>query len=389
MRRVLLLAWRYIAHNKAKSAVLVACITITTILPITIHTLVRLYNAELVARAETTPLIVGAKGNRYDLCLKSLYFRAEEPETHAYHEVRKLLDSGLCSPMPLHLKYTARTFPVVGTSPEYFAFRGLRLASGALPVFLGEAVIGNEVAERLALGAGDKIMSDQVNLYDLSQTYPLKMMITGVLERADTPDDSAVFIDVKTAWVIDGNIHGHSDVTKNAPKTAILEKTDTNVSVDSSIIEYNEITPENLASFHAHGDPEDFEITSVLVVPDGKKPATLLKGRYKVSKDRQMIVPLAVIGELMGIVFKVEMFFRANQAVVLVSTILFLGLVVVLSLRLRRREMQTMFRIGCSRMTIFWVQAAELGIILLMSVALAGAFSAGLILLAPELVSVL
>jgi hypothetical protein len=40
-------------------------------------------------------------------------------------------------------------------------------------------------------------------------------------------------------------------------------------------------------------------------------------------------------------------------------------------------------------MTVFWLQTAELGIIVALSVAMAGALSAGLILLAPELVSVL
>ena len=102
-----------------------------------------------------------------------------------------------------------------------------------------------------------------------------------------------------------------------------------------------------------------------------------------------MIVPLGVIEELMGIVFQVEMFFEANFAMVLVSTALFLALVVMLSLRIRRREMQTMFRIGCSRMTVFWLQAAELAMVLSASAFLAAGIAGGVVLLAPELVRVL
>lgn len=277
----------------------------------------------------------------------------------------------------------------MGTAIEYFEFRGLEMAAGTRPAFIGDAVLGAGVAEQLALGVGDSIMSDQIDLYDLSQTYPLKMKIVGVFTGTGTPDDHAVFVDVKTAWTIDGKSHGHTDVAKNAPKGSILEKTATNITVDSSIIEYNEITEENIRTFHFHGNPAGFPVMSIVVIPHDGKAATMLKGRYNVSKDRQMIGPFDVIGELMGIVFRVEMFFKANFVIVLVSTVLFLALVVVLSMRLREREMTTMFRIGCSRRTIFWLQTAELGIVLVMSMGAAGVLSAALVLLAPELVTVM
>ena len=49
-------------------------------------------------------------------------------------------------------------------------------------------------------------------MYDLSAEYPLKMRVTGILAPTGTPDDLAVFTDVKTAWVIDGIGHGHDDL---------------------------------------------------------------------------------------------------------------------------------------------------------------------------------
>ena len=36
--------------------------------------------------------------------------------------------------------------------------------------------------------------------------------MVGILAPTSTPDDEAVFVDIKTAWVISGIGHGHEDV---------------------------------------------------------------------------------------------------------------------------------------------------------------------------------
>ncbi len=389
MRRILLLAWRYVAFNRLKTALLVACVTITLALPVAVHLLVRRYNRELIERAESTPLIVGAKGSRFDLCLRTLYFGAEEPEQFAAGEADVVREDGLGTPIPVYARYSAKKHPVVGTTFEYFEFRGLELREGEWPMVLGECVLGSKVAEREGLGAGDRILTDKTNIYDISQGYALMMHITGVLAETGSPDDHAIFADIKSVWIVDGRCHGHMNIAKTPDPRYVLARTKGNVVGNPALFVYNEITPENIDSYHFHGDPATFPITSLIVVPKDAKSATILGARYNASKDRQMIVPLEVIGELMGIVFQVEMFFKANFGVVLASTALFLVLVVMLSLRIRRREMETMFKIGCSRMTVFWLQAAELVMILGMSAVLAAGIAGGLVLLAPELVRVM
>ena len=391
MSRILLLAWRYAAFNRLKTTLLVACVTITLALPVSVHLLVRHYSEELIARAESTPLVIGAKGNRYDLCLRTLYFEADEPERLPYGEADVIREDEerLGTPIPVYARYTAQKHPVVGTTFEYFEFRRLSLAEGEWPMMLGECVLGSSAAEELGLGVGEKILTDKTNIYDISQGYALMMRITGVLAESGSPDDHAVFTDVKSVWIVDGRCHGHMNIAKTPDPKYVLSRTRENVVGNPALFVYNEITPENIDTYHFHGDRSTFPITSLIVVPKDDKSATILKGRYGVSKDRQIIVPLGVIEELMGIVFQVEMFFKANFGMVLVSTALFLVLVVLLSLRIRRREMETMFKIGCSRMTVFWLQAAELVMILAASAVLAAGISGGLVLLAPELVTVL
>ena len=51
--------------------------------------------------------------------------------------------------------------------------------------------------ERVQIGSGDGV-------FDLAGVYPLRMRVVGVLEPSHTPDDGAVFVDLKTTWSIQG-----------------------------------------------------------------------------------------------------------------------------------------------------------------------------------------
>ncbi|MDP6356471.1 MAG: ABC transporter permease [Planctomycetota bacterium] len=380
--RTLLLAWRYLTYHRALAFILVICLTISMFLPLCVNLMVDYYERDLIQRSQATPLLIGARGNRYDLVLKSLYFTAEQPETIAWSEVEMVLDSGRGIPIPLHVRYSAQRQPVAGTSPEYFEFRGLSPKDGTLPLMLGDAVLGAGVARKLNLNVGDYLLTDQASLYDLASVYPLKMKVVGILNETHSPDDHAVFVDYKTTWVIEGIGHGHTDLAA-ADRSVILKREEKNVVGNAAVLEYTEITRDNINEFHFHGDWANFPLTSVIVLPESVKSATLVKSQINASKTIQMLVPLEVIEELLGVVFRVKRFFDANFLLVAIATALFMVLVVMLSLRIRQREMETMFRIGCSRMTIFWLQVSELAIILLISAGLAGILSSGVLVFAP------
>jgi len=384
MNRVLLLAWRYVAYHKVKTAILTIGLTLTFVLPLTATLLIRHYGDALLHRARATPLVLGVKGNRFDLVLKALYFSAAPVDDVTMADVSAIRDSGYGLPIPLHLEYTARgTHPIVGTTLDYFEFRGLHPQRGKMPMTLGEAVLGATAAEQLGLGPGDALFSDQRSLYDITRTYPLKMHIIGVLAKTDSPDDNAVFVDIKTAWIIAGITHGHQDVSATSNPAIVLQRSDDEVVTNAAIVEYNEVTPQNLHTFHTHAPEDKLPVTAVLVVPNDAKGATILKGRYSVSETRQLLVPEEVVTDLMGLVFQVKRFFDASFALVTVATLLFLILVMLLSRALRRREMETMFKIGCSRRMTFWLQLGELGIVLALSIISAGILAGAALLVAP------
>ncbi len=386
MAGILLLARRYVAYHKLKTAVVVACVTLTLYLPVAMHLLVSEFESSLSARAQATPLVIGAKGSQLDLTLHAMHFQAKPPELTSMGELEQVRDGGRAMAIPLHVKYEAQGYPVVGTSLEYFDFRKLRISSGSQLARLGDCVLGARVARRQNLVPGDRLQTDPENLFDIAGSYPLKMRVVGVLQENHTADDEAVFVDVKTAWIIQGVGHGHQSLSNDTQDDVILDRSDDQIVANAALPQFMEITDDNVDSFHFHGDPTDFPLTAVIAVPHDEKSDTILQGSYLSSDTTQIVKPTDVVKQLMGMVFRIERLFDALVVLLAIVTLLLLTLVSWLSLRLRRREMETMFRLGCSRFTIFWMQAAETAIVLAISALLALLLSAVTLLAAPDLV---
>lgn len=404
MSGILHLVLRYLWFNRIKTFILLACLTLPLLLPVAVNALVQHYDTILLARAEATPLVVGAKGNRYDLVLKSLYFDTAYAGQVTMADDVAIRERGYGKAIPLHLVHSAHRFdagtdpatlvegaPLVGTNLAYFDFRGLRVAEGTPPLFLGDAVVGARAAQRMDVGTGDSILSDPRAAYDPSKAFQLKMPVVGVLAPSGTPDDDAVFVDVKTAWVIDGVGHGHTDLQTVADNSVVdpTRTTAANVVATAKLLEYQEITDENRSSFHFHGEPGSYPLTSIILLPEDAKARTIAAGWYALNETRDLLDPTAVVTELMGLVFQVKTFFDANFVLVIVTTGLLVALVLFLSYRLRRPEMETLYKIGCGRMTVFWLQSVELVLLLAVAAGVAAAGAALSIRWAPEIFGLL
>jgi len=378
MSGALRLAWRYVSYHKVRSAILVLCIALVCALPIAVQALVETQAQGMTARARSTPLVAGAKGSRYDLILNALYFRGRVPGEVAMAEAQAIAAGGLAEPIPILSRQRAQGFAVVGTTPDYYRFRGLRAAHGSIPLTLGDATLGAEAARTLGVDVGDHVQTDAGNLYDLGLSYPLRMKVVGVLAAAGTPDDHAVFVDIKTAWIIEGIGHGHRGPGVARPER-VLEREESNVIFNAGLFEYNEITAENIGSFHFHGDRSAFPLTAILVLPRDARSATKLKAQFRLSKGAQVLVPLEVVEEIFGFVMRVKVFFDAHVALVAVATGLFLLLIVLLVLRVRRRELETLERIGIARGAVALLLALEWSIIVAAGLLVAAAVAWGLL----------
>jgi putative ABC transport system permease protein len=351
----------------------VASLTLIIFLPVGLNVIVGQSAEELTARAEATPLLVGAKGSPLELVLNSLYFESDTPALANYADATRVADSGLAQPIPLYVRFRSRNHPIVGTTLEYFDFRQLRFAAGRPMAVLGECVLGAEAAASLGEGPGGTVISSPESVFDLAGVYPLKMTVAGVLEPSYTADDKAIFVDLKTAWVIEGLVHGHQDMAAPEAAAGVLKREGDTITANASVVQYNEITPDNMDSFHFHGSETEYPISAVIAMPHDHKSGTILMGRYAGEDETSQIVqPVTVMNELLGTILTIQGFVVAALVLVAVATLLTAALVFLLSLRLRRREIETMSKIGGSRLSIGTLLVSEVVAVLVAGVLLAG-----------------
>ena len=183
----LYLAWRYLLQHRIKTAILVTSIALIVFLPAGLRVLVGQSAAQLTARAEATPLLLGARGSPLELVLSTLYFESEMPAPMGYDQAARVSGSGLADAVPLYVRFRARGFPIIGTTLEYFAFRSLRVASGRPMALLGECVLGAEVAKRLGLGPGGTLNSSPESVFDLAGVYPCECAWSGCWRPREVP----------------------------------------------------------------------------------------------------------------------------------------------------------------------------------------------------------
>ncbi len=365
MRDVFYLAGRYLAFNRWKTIVLVAAITVIAFLPLALELVLEKSAQRLRARAASTPLLLGAPGSELELALSALYFGTDAPPPIANKAIEEVIQSGLATAIPLHLEHRAGGYPVVGTSPDYLEFRRLAVASGRPFAISGEAVLGVEVANALSLTAGDHLVTSPETVFDVAGTYPIRLNVVGVLKPTGTPDDKAVFVDVRTAWIIGGIGHGHDDMEAPAAAATVLRREDNNIVANASVVQYREITADNLADFHFHGSDSEFPLSAIIAVPTDAKSGVLLEGRYQEPESPVLALrPTTVMDELLATVFAVRQYVLAAIALVALATVATIALVFALSIRLRRAEILTMSRIGAAPLRIAGIVAAEIMLVL-------------------------
>ncbi len=375
MKQSIYLAISYLSFYRTRTIILVAAIGLIIFLPLGLQKLITDSEKQMMARAKYFPLIVGVKGSSTDLVLNAIYFQQQEMEQLTVGAGKVLDESGMGYTIPVLSMFKARKYPIVGTNLDYFYFRQLLIVKGRNLQFVGECVLGSTVAERLALEPGDSLISSPENYFSMAGVYPLKMKVVGVFQSTGSPDDEAIFTDLKTNWIIMGLGHGHEDVTRLNDPTLIMQRDSSNVSTTSKLFIYNEIDGENMDSFHFHGSLSDYPVSAFVFVPNDDKSATILRGRFKAGEmDNQIVIPATIISHLLESIFRIKYIFNTVFLLVGLATMLILVLIVMLSLRLRKAEIYTMFTIGSSPYKTFEIIAVELVILVLLSALIATIF---------------
>ena len=370
MKDSLHLAGRYLRHHRVKTLLLVLSLTVFLALPLVMRSMSRAMQQSFLARAESTPLLLGQKGSSLDLVIEALYFEPKGVEPVKKDDVDAIQSTGLATAIPLRTGLRAQGFPVVGTSLAYFDLRELRVQKGRGLALIGECVLGSEAAESLELGPGDTLLTSPSTLFDLAGVYPLKLDVVGVLERTHGADDAAIFVDLKTAWVAEGLGHGHEDLARADAGVVLRREADT-VTANAKLVQYNEINPSNRESFHFHGDATSYPVSAIIAVPQDEKSGVVLRGRFVDAPTRQLVRPAQVVDSLNAQLFRFERVLQIVVWTVGLSTAVMFVLVMALSWKLRAEELRTMTRLGSSRWKALQIMISELALMVGASVLLA------------------
>ena len=371
LRHSFFLARKHLSHHRGRTALLCVALFLVAFLPIAIDRLVDAGEQALRARADSTPLVAGAAGSPIDLVLSAIYFREPPAATISQAEVDALRADELALVLPLVFGDRVKGGPLVGTDPDYLEFRGLRLASGRNFAMAGECVVGAAVAAREGIVVEDKIVTEPRELFDLAGAYPLRMRVVGVLADSGSPDDAAVFASTSTAWIVQGRGHGHIKVDDEVDERLVMGRTESEdepsvVRMNAAIHEFVEITPENVADFHFHGDTVDLPVNAAIVLPRDKKSGTILFARAETGRvPVQLVRASEVVDRLL--VFRVRRILLSVLGVVAVATVLLIAVVIALSIRIRSAEIETMHLIGCTPSRVPLIIATEVMILVISS----------------------
>lgn len=387
------LAIRHVVHSPLRSTILSLCIAFSVFLPFATRVIVARYRSELTSRADATPMALAARGSQLDLALLSMYFRSTSLPTISMADAAALRKDVQGLLVPIHARFTARNVRIVATSHEYFEARDLHVAGGSLPRTLGEVVLGARAARTLALREGDALFSDQTELYDISKPPALKMHICGVLDSSGSADDETVFVDLKTAWILEGLSHGHAE-PKALPASMILDRSEQNVVVSEQLIHYNEVTLETASTFHLHAAPEQLPLSAILFFPMNAREGTIVKARVNEGNEDQLrrlqaIVPREVVDELLAVILRLRLLIDMISILLGATTSSLVVLIFTLSTRVRERELLTLRRVGAPASVVRNMIGFECLIVLGLGVCAASILLFVLLFATPRLMNVL
>ena len=364
-------------------------------MPVATQVLVQHFDQQLRARATATPLVAGTGGQALDLTLEALYFREGGLDPMRWKDFERIRSQGMGLAVPLHATHHTRGRSLLGTTPEYFERRGLAPATGTLPLMVGDVVIGARMARDLELSVGDELFSDPVALYDISKPASFRLLVSGILAERGERDDLAAFVDIKTAWVLDGLYHGHKAAPQIAAEDPDLilgtegDDRTGSMAISGALIEENVMDATTIDSFHFHGDQDELPLSSVLIWPGSHKDQTLLKARVNDWPGLQMVTPIDEIDELMVKVVRYKSLVDRLAVLLASSTGLLIALVLALSLRLREGELMTLDRIGCARGTVVQLVLLEILVVAAASLMIAALATVATLAWTPHLVEMI
>lgn len=347
------LALRSLMHRKGSVLLAIASVAVSLFVLLGMEQ-IRSHASDSFNRTVSgVDLIVGARTGQLNLLLYSV-FRIGSPSNNiSWQTYREIAGQPEVTwTIPISLGDSHKGYRVVGTSKDFFAHyrygqgRPLELSAGQTFADVYDLVLGAEVAKQLGYRAGDSLVlahglgSTSFSLHD---EHPFT--VSGILEPTGTPVDRALYV----------SLEGVEAIHKDQP---------------------------------ASGDLTPSSITAFMVGLDS--PVTTFRVQRQINEYRKepllAILPGVTLSQLWQMLGLVENILLLVSAMVVLASLLGLCIMLLTSMRERRREIALLRIIGAGPVNLFLlVQVEALLMVLLGAVVAFAALFAGLRFVEPIL----
>ena len=366
MRHVLVLAARSAWNRRVTLGLALTSIALSVALLLGVERVRHDARTSFEQSVSGTDLVIGARTSPIQLILYSVFRIGEATNNIRWQSfVDVAAHPAVAWAIPLSLGDSHRGFPVLGTSAAYFEhFRygdkqPLALATGRRFERIFEAVVGAEVAERLAYSTGSRVVLNHgTGDVSLAAHSDKPFTVVGVLARTGTPVDRTVHVALESIEAI------HLDWQGGAPLPGL--------NIPAEFVGKFDLNPK--------------AITAMLVA---------LKSRAGVFRMQRFvneyaaepllgILPAVALEQLWQVVGVVERTLLAVSAMVVAVGLIGLVAVILASLNERRRELAILRSVGARPRDIFMLLVIEaVGVTVLGALLGTGLLSAGIATVSP------
>jgi putative ABC transport system permease protein len=342
-------------HRRTALALVLLSVALSSFLLLAVERVRQDMRQSFASAVSGTDLLVGARGGQVPLLLYGVFRLGQPVAPMRWRSVEAIAaDPAVAWVVPLSLGDSLRGFPVLGTTSAYFRhFRhgdgqALRLAQGEAFRDRFEAVLGAEVAERLTLRVGDRVVLSHGGgeiVENEHDEHPFR--VSGVLARTGTPVDRTVHVSLAglSALHEDGGVPG-------LPGLAGLPRPPgfgppPGPATDPA-------APAAPASPLLAGEPAGAspprEVTALLVGLHERAAVFSVQRRVNESRTEPLmaVLPGVALDELWDAVDLGEGALRLLSALVAVVSLAGLVAVILAGLETRRRELAVLRAVGAS-----------------------------------------
>jgi putative ABC transport system permease protein len=295
-----------------------------------------------------TDLIVGARSSPLQLLLYSVFRIGDATNNVSWDSYQKFKNNSETKwTIPISLGDSHKGFRVVGTDQDYFQYykysggRNLELLTGHKFETLFDVVLGYDVYEKLKYNIGDKIILSHGTGVSFQDHANAPFEIVGILKRTGTPVDQSVHVSLEAIEAI------HEGWEQGAPPKNSL-------GVDE--LSKKNFKPTQITAFFMGLNSRSAVLTVQREIND-----------YD-SEPLTAALPGVVLSSLWNTLSFMENILKLLTTLVFLTSLLSLFLVLLTSLKERRREMSILRSMGAKPTFVFLLFVFESCLVTLLGI---------------------